>query len=169
MRLEEIYNILKNCSLEDFYIPQYTAEQTFVYRDDVKLSITKVKEEEPIYDYDYFFNKDRTDKTDLNEYEKFIQELCKVDIHLACAGSIRQQYYDVKYNGEVIYVFCVVNIYNPSSINFTVPNDIKAFDVELNFCHMINEDAGASKYWQAESIIEQKVMLKDSTYEEFFR
>lgn len=169
MRLEEIYNILNNCSLDNFYKPQYTNEKIFVYRDDIKLSITKAKEEESIYDYDHFFKKDRTDKTDLCEYDKFIQELCKIDNFLTCTDSIRQQYFDIKYNGEIIHVFIVVNIFQPSSIDFTVPINIKASDIELNFCQMINEDAGASKYWQAKSVIENMVMKQDTTYEEFFR
>lgn len=167
MKLEAIYNLLKKSDLSDFYVPQGLGEIVFIYKEDVGLSLSKIEKDEKIFSYEYFFNSDKSEKENLPDYDKFVRELCKIDNFLNCCNSIYQQEWAIKYNDNIIYIINALNIYNPSSIDFTIPYNLDYYDFEFNFLKMVNEYSSGSKYYQAERIIEEMINKKESTYKDF--
>ena len=56
MKLDELYNILKNSVSDSFYIPD-RAGNPFIYIDNINLIIERNDEkEEDTYSWDYFFD-----------------------------------------------------------------------------------------------------------------
>ncbi|MFT5835417.1 MAG: hypothetical protein ACI9RG_000306 [Sulfurimonas sp.] len=167
MKLEEVYNVLKESSLTDFYIPKNINKIIFIYKEDIGLSISKVEEDEKDFSYDYFFNSDGSEKKDLMEYDNLIRDLCKLKNFPETYNNIRIEKWGVKYNGQVIYTLSCFNISHPSSLDITLPTSLSTYDFELNFFEMCNEYHGANRIYQARDIVKSKVSEKESCYQDF--
>lgn len=167
MKLEEVYNVLKESCLKDFHIPKDIGEIVFIYKENIGLSISKVEEDEKVFSYDYFFNSDKSEKKDLIEDDNLIRDLCKLKNFPRTYNNINTEKWGVKYNGQIIYTLSCFRISDPSSLDVTLPISLSAYDFELNFFEMCNEYHGAITIYQAKDIIKSKVNEKQSTYQDF--
>jgi len=162
MKLEKIYEILKS-DIFSFEEVDGNKEKTFVYADDVCLtiSISNINRENREYSFKHFFISLNKDKIVDDEYEKFVQEICKIDNFRTCAEKIFVVEITVKYNNIRLYTLNCFNIYNPSSIDFIIPVELDIYDYESNIIKLFNKHSKAIKINSAMSIIEENITIKE--------
>ncbi|MEA2028765.1 MAG: hypothetical protein U9N49_07295 [Campylobacterota bacterium] len=117
MKLEKIYNILKNFSLEEFYTPK-SGEPTFIYKYDVNLTIQQ---------------SNNANQEDIGEYNKFIVDLYQSADIQQVDSSVSRSQWNIKYGDNTIYrlfFLCVGGM--------MVPLSLKPADYEYNFCKVYN-------------------------------
>jgi hypothetical protein len=127
----------------------------------------KLDKNKKVYSYDYFFNKDESEKENLSEYEYFVREICKIDNSLSCCDDITKEEWGVLYGNIPILRLTFLNILNLSSIDFTIPTNLDVLDFEFTVLSIINEKSRASKSYKAKWTIENKVRKKESLFQEF--
>jgi len=69
--------VLKNSDNSDFYIPTGTEDLTFVYLDDVQLSISKLNEEK-VFDYKHFFDENNKSIELPVKHDELVRDLCEL-------------------------------------------------------------------------------------------
>lgn len=162
MKLNELYNILKNSVSDSFYAPD-RAGNPFIYIDNINLIIERNDEkEEDAYSWDYFFDTDKKLKN-LLDGDKLVYEICQMKDFPETYENIKICTWDVKYAGELICQLEYILISNLSSLNMMIPLSLKPFDYEYNFCRVWNEKNSPNYYFNLES----KLEIKDSTFENF--
>lgn len=170
IKLETIFNILKNVTIDDFYIPS-GYEIKFVYNEDTNLTITEdgYEEKEKIYGYDYFF--DVNDKEiELNDpYDKLIKKLCEYKNFPETYSNIKIDKWTIRYNNNEIYTINSVNVSNLSSLNVYLPLQINTFDFVYNLCTIVNDYSGANTTVSAVRDIKETLNIKDSTFQDFLK
>ena len=166
MKLENIYTVLKNSDSSNFYVPSGTADLTFVYLDDVQLSISKVGEEK-VFDYNHFFDENNKSIELSVEHDKLVKDLCELKNFPETYNSIRVEDWAIKYNGQIIYMLNCMNICNPSSLHISFPLSLDTFDYIMNFCKICNDYYNANTTLFGENKIKEKVNIKESTFKDF--
>ncbi|MBL1243113.1 MAG: hypothetical protein COA39_001730 [Sulfurimonas sp.] len=165
---KEIYSILRDCDIAlDFERSEKYEKEVYIYNENKNISIMKLDKNKKIYSYDYFFNKDKSEKENLSKHEYFISEICKIDNFLNCCNNITEEKWGVLYGGIPILRLTFLNILNLSSIDFTIPTNLDMFDFEFTILAIINEKSRASKSYEAKRIIENKVRKKESLFQDF--
>lgn len=75
MKLNELYNILKNSVSDSFYVPDRVGNP-FIYIDNINLIIERNDEKEKdVFGWDYFFDTDKELKN-LSNDDKLVYEIC---------------------------------------------------------------------------------------------
>ena len=166
MKLENIYMILKDSDNSDFYVPNKTEDLTFVYLDDVRLSISKLSEEK-VFEYNHFYYDDKKSKELPVKHDELVRDLCKLKNFPETYNNIRIEDWAIKYNGHIIYTMNCMNIYNPSSLHISFPLSLDTFDFNINFCKICNHYYNANTILAGEDIILNKSIIKESTFEDF--
>ena len=165
---KEIYHIVKDCNVAlDFERSEKHGKEIFVYKENKNISIMKLDKNKTLYRYNYFFNKDETEKENLSEHECFVREICKIDNFLNCCDDIAEEEWGVLYGNIPILRLTFLNILNLSSIDFTIPTSLDIFDFEFIILAIINEKSRASKIYDAKCMIENKVRKKESSCQDF--
>ncbi|MDY0194204.1 MAG: hypothetical protein RBR93_11885 [Aliarcobacter butzleri] len=167
---KEIYHILKDCDVAlDFERSEKHGKEVYVYSENKSISIMKLNKNKKVYSYDYFFNKDKSIKDNLPEYECFVGEICEIDNSLNCCNDITEEEWVVLYGNTPILRLIFLNILNPSSssIDFTIPTNLDIFDFEFTILAIINEKSRASKSYEAKRMIDNKVRKKESSCQNF--
>ncbi|MDD2780261.1 hypothetical protein [Sulfuricurvum sp.] len=165
MRLEDIYEILKTSVRVDYYIPE-NHELVFVYKDNISFSISK-ESEEKVFEGNFFFNSDGSEINDLAPADELVKELCRLKNFPETYKNIYSQVWSLKYNGQVIYTIECGMVRNLSSLHAAFPLSLNIFDYEMNFIEICNEYYGSSTMQIAKSIINSRVIVNKSTYQDF--
>ncbi|MFT5661752.1 MAG: hypothetical protein ACI9TV_002399 [Sulfurimonas sp.] len=166
MKLEDIYTILKDSDSSDFYVPTRTKDLTFVYLDDVQLSISKLSEEK-VFDYNHFFDENNKSRELPVKHDELVRDLCELKNFPESYNNISVEDWAIKYNGEVIYTISCMNISNLSSLHISFPSSLDTFDFIMNFCKICNYYYGANTTSSGEHTIIKKSNIKESTFEYF--
>lgn len=166
MKLENIYTILKNSDSADFYVPTGTEDLTFVYLDDVQLSISKMSEEK-VFDYNHFFDENNNSRELPVKHDELVRDLCELKNFPETYNNISVENWAIKYNGEIIYTINCMNISNLSSLHISFPLSLDTFDFIMNFCKICNYYYGANTTSSGERTIIEKSNIKESTFEDF--
>ncbi len=169
MKLESIYNILKESSLSDFYVPSGIYHKVFIYKEDIGITISQIDDEErdERFGYDYFFD-NKGNEIELNdEYDKLIKKLCELKNFPETYNSITMETWVVKYNNQEVYYINCMNISNLSSLYVSLPISLNTFDFMMNFCKLHNDYQSANTMYSAEREIESVLNIRESTYDDF--
>ncbi|MFA6137137.1 MAG: hypothetical protein WC667_03510 [Sulfurimonas sp.] len=166
MKLEDIYTILKDSDSSDFYVPTRTKDLTFVYLDDVQLSMSKLSEEK-VFDYNHFFDENNKSRELPVKHDELVRDLCELKNFPESYNNISVEDWAIKYNGEVIYTISCMNISNLSSLHISFPSSLDTFDFIMNFCKICNYYYGANTTSSGERTIIEKSNIKESTFEDF--
>ena len=166
MRLEEIYEIIKESDSSDFYIPNNMDQTVFVYKNDVRLSMSRVHREKT-YGYEYFFDADDTKKKLSAPYDALIKALCELKNFPETYNNIHTEIWAVKYNGETVYQIDCINISNLSSLYVSLPSTLKTYDYIMNFCRICNDRVNANTTGRAEDLIKEKLAIASSLFQDF--
>lgn len=166
MKLEEIYEVLKKSTSSNFYVSNKIEDFTFVYLKDEQLSISKIREKKQ-FGYNHFFDDNDKQKKLADKYEELIRDLCELKNYPETYDSIRLEDWKVIYNGKVVHKISFINIYNPSSLDISLPSILNPFDYVMNFCKIYNSYINANSTPYGEDIIQQKINVKKSTFDDF--
>lgn len=131
------------------------------------ISISHINKNQTKYSYNYFFDEHKVLKENLSDLEKFIVEVCKIDLSLSCTNDITEQEWVIEYGNLPIYRCYFFNILNLSSVDFMIPMNLNIFDFEHTFIEILNENSNAIWKHQAMNIIKDEINIKESTLEDF--
>jgi hypothetical protein len=169
VKLEDIYKILKNMSLEDFFIP--FNKKKFIYKNDTNLTIEKVEEkpQDKRFGYDYFFDRNHKEIEQYDPYDKLIKKLCEYKNFQSTYNQITLDTWVVKYNNtEIYYIYCIT-ISSLSSLYVSLPTSINTFDFIYNFCIMNTYHVGSNTIKQVEKDLITTLNIKNSTFDDFIK
>lgn len=165
MELEKIYELLKNVSIENFYIPS-NLDTKFVLKEDISVTISKI-EEDKRFGYDYFFDSTNNPISLNDDYDKLIKKLCEHKDFPETYNNITLETWAIKYNNTAIYTIDCFTISNLSSLHVSLPCSIKAYDFIYNFCEILNSHMSGSTHVWVEQDLNKALTILDSSYEDF--
>lgn len=165
MRLEKIYEILKENTEDDFY---KLKENDFrlILKDDVSFSILK-KRIENRFGEKYFFDTSGNAIELNNQYDKLIKKLCELKDFPDTYNKIYFEKIVILYNNVSIYEIGCITISHYSSLHVSLPCSIKVHDYEFNICQIFNSFDGGMTQNEANSILTQTLNITESTFEDF--
>ena len=168
--LANIFHILKNATLDDFFTPS-GYELKFVYKKDTNLTITedKYEEKESAYGYDFFFDTNGNELELALPYDKLVKRICQYkDLSVTC-HHLKIDKWTIRYNEVEVYYIYSLRIANPSSLDVTIPLEINTFDFIYNLCDMVNDYKNAIKTIWIKEDLRETLNIQDSTFEDFLK
>lgn len=166
MRLEDIYNIIKKSSLEDFYVS--TNESSFIYKEDVNLTIeeNEEKEDNDAFGYEYFFDADNKPFKHVlsNPSDKLVYDAAQLKNFPETYGrGTSIVTWEVKYGEKVVHELSYVLVSNLSSLHILLPLSVKTKDYSYNFADIWNKKNSPNELFD----LEAKLSIKDTTFDDF--
>lgn len=154
MKLVDIYEILKQSNLDDFFTPIESSK--FVYKEDVNLCIeeNEKKENTDVFGYDYFHDAKRNVHPHIlaNPNDKLVYDACKLkDFSESYDRGTSIVTWDVKYCNNVIFELHYVKVSNLSSLYIMLPLSIDIEDYIYNFANIWNEENSPNSLFNLES------------------
>lgn len=165
MRLLDIYNIIRNSQPHRFYNLYNEEKMNFIYSDDVVFQLVKLSET-PIYGYSHFYD-DKGHEIELQlDIDKLVKRVCKVK-NFPDTYNIMMQLWGIKYSGQTVYTFEIMEISNPSSLDVVMPPNINTPDYIFNICEIMNTLDSDGSTW--ENVIVPSLKIKPTSFEDFLQ
>jgi len=167
MKLENIYEILKNSTAEDFYTPNKTNSQ-FIYINDVNLVIeeNQEKEDSDVFDFDYFHDINKNQIATLSLVDQLVYDIIQIKNFPETYNKTKISQFEVKYAGVTIYDLQYIMIKNLSSLHIMIPSVPTPYDYEYNFCDIYNNKHSPNIYSVK---LDTRVTIKQSSFSDFIR
>jgi hypothetical protein len=187
IELKNIFNILKSSKLSDFHIlvddkrkfnDIYTSsvyreniKKTFLYKNDINLTITENEydEKERVYDYNDFFDKNDNELELPGTYDNLIKKICKYKSFPDTYNNIRVDKWTVKYANIEVYNIYTLTISNLSTLYVSLPTSMCPFDFIYNFCSIVNDYVDVSSKESVNNDILKTLKIQNSNFDDFLK